>query len=585
MRWFNNLKMSWQFITGFMVITVFAFVVGAIGILNMAKMQSQDEHMYRQALVLEYAGSAAVNFQQYSYDALKLTTMTSQIDIKNALLQMSQYRIGSNDSLKSLKSIDSSDIVLRIDQSWQDYQSKMDVVTELINAGDLDSAKSDISNGVYMTGTNLRNDYNDLLKQAADQIQSRYDVNKSQSASAEYVTIAVLLAGIAVSLTLGVIISRAIARPLTKMAQVAEQLSCGNISIDGTMTSKELELRSRTNEVGRLFNAFLRLIDGTKLQVEALRVVADGNLTREITVRSGEDVLNRSLHALTLKLKELIISIADAAEQVTADAAVVSDFSSALSQGVSEQANTVEQLTAALSEVASQTHLNEQYAQDVNALAQKARVNAERGNGHMREMLKAMDDIDDSAGKIKKISKVIDDLAFQTNILALNAAVEAARAGQHGKGFAVVADEVRSLANRSAKAVQDTSGLIENALVKVETGIKIANETADYLNQILSQVGDVAGIVDSISSYTREQKQSIAQINQGIRQVSHVVQDNAATSENSASASIELSQQAALLKDLVSFFKVHDAPEPPEDGEEATPEDVLLISPRQHSST
>jgi len=230
----------------------------------------------------------------------------------------------------------------------------------------------------------------------------------------------------------------------------------------------------------------------------------------------------------------------------------------ALSQGATEQASSIEELTASIEEIAAQTNQNAHSAEQVNQLTQGAMTNAVQGNSQMKDMLQAMEQINDSSGSISKIIKVIDEIAFQTNILALNAAVEAARAGQHGKGFAVVAEEVRNLAARSANAAKETTVMIESSIKKVESGTKIAGDTASALEKIVGDISKVATIMTEITSASTEQAAGITQINQGVMQLSQVVQTNSATAEESASASEELAGQANLMREHVERFKVRE---------------------------
>ena len=176
----------------------------------------------------------------------------------------------------------------------------------------------------------------------------------------------------------------------------------------------------------------------------------------------------------------------------------------------------------------------------------------------MDEMMGAVKEINQASQSIGKVIKVIEDIAFQTNILALNAAVEAARAGQHGRGFAVVAEEVRSLAEKSADAAKDTSSLIESSIDKASLGVRIAGETAESLADIVAGINESSQLIAQIAKSSGEQSLSMNQLNTSIDQVAQVVQQNSATAEESAAASMEMSSQSNLLYDLISRFKLKD---------------------------
>lgn len=289
--------------------------------------------------------------------------------------------------------------------------------------------------------------------------------------------------------------------------------------------------------------------------------IAEGDLVTEVVTSTGDELgdVAASFEIMRQRVHKVLLEINQGADQVAAGAHNVSDASVALSQGASQQAASVEQLSASIAEIASQTASNAQNAEKANDLTVGTKEKAQLGNEEMQEMLSAMEEINASSANISKIIKVIDEIAFQTNILALNAAVEAARAGQHGKGFAVVAEEVRNLAARSAKAAKETTDMIEGSMAKVETGREIAHKTADALNAIVGDVSSVADIVANIAKASNEQKLALEQINQGVQQVSQVVQANSSTSEEAATASQNLNQQADIMRANVGKFRLSNS--------------------------
>lgn len=553
-KWFLNQRISNKLIIGFLIVAFIALVVGIIGIINLNSIKNSDTILYeKNTLGLKYSGSAAVNFQQLRYNMLKITTLTDENERANIKTQNDSIILTIKDLLANcdttMVSAETKAFLKEIEKNFSDYESNINLYYDTIKTGNITEADNIVYKTLAPLGTELRDQYLALFDKVSVEADNRAVENTSISQNAVIMMVVVIVVGILLSIIFGIYIAGIIGKPLKMMSEGAEKLAQGDVDI-------ELDIKARKDEIGKLKEAFFKVVDGRKKQVGEVRRMAGGDLTVSIQANSDKDVLNQSLSHLVDSLNELVVSIVNSAEQVASGANLVSNSSIALSQGATEQASSVEQLTASLEEIASQTTLNAQNAQTVNSSAKDVRDNAEAGNKRMKEMLNAMDDINKSSGSINKIIKVIDDIAFQTNILALNAAVEAARAGQHGKGFAVVAEEVRTLAARSAQAAKETTDLIEGSIRKVETGTKIANETAEALSKIVIEAAKAADLIESIAIASNEQAAAIEQVNQGIIQVSNVVQSNAATSEESAAASEELSGQAEQLREIVSTFRV-----------------------------
>ena len=244
-------------------------------------------------------------------------------------------------------------------------------------------------------------------------------------------------------------------------------------------------------------------------------------------------------------------SLNEGADQVNDAASQVSTASQMLAEGASEQASSLEETSSALEEVAAMTRTNADNARQANELSSKTREAANQGDQTMRRLNDAMAGINHSSQEISKIIKVIEEIAFQTNLLALNAAVEAARAGEHGRGFAVVADEVRNLAMRAATAAKETTALIEDAASRSRDGVSVAEEVGSALAGIVANVGKVTELINGIAKASEEQAQGVDQVNVAVSQMDKVTQQNAAGAEESASAAEELSAQSQTVKSMV----------------------------------
>jgi methyl-accepting chemotaxis protein/methyl-accepting chemotaxis protein-1 (serine sensor receptor) len=252
----------------------------------------------------------------------------------------------------------------------------------------------------------------------------------------------------------------------------------------------------------------------------------------------------------TRQLRGVAAHLAEGAEQITSASSQVASSSQTLAQGASEQAASLEETSSSSEEITSMTRKNAENSLSAAVVMAEVDQRVAEGNRTLSEMVQSMQEITGSSDKISKIIKVIDEIAFQTNILALNAAVEAARAGEAGMGFAVVADEVRNLAQRSAQAAKDTASLIEESIAKSNEGSQRLEHVTQVIRAITESAAKVKTLVDEVNLGSQEQARGIEHISKSIAEMDRVTQANAASAEESASASEEMSAQAEALQNI-----------------------------------
>lgn len=362
-----------------------------------------------------------------------------------------------------------------------------------------------------------------------------------------YLIIGISLLVLLAAVPLAYLFARSIGRPLKKTVAMLDALQSGDLS-------RRLKMIGR-DEVAQMAQTLDLFADNLQNEIlTAFEKLAAGDFTFK-----AQGLIRDPLARANSRLCEVMDRIQGSSQQIAGGAAQIADVSQTLSQGATEQASAVEEISSSMHDINNRTQKNAEHARQARALSGQAREAAEKGNQQMVAMVTAMKDINQSSQGISKIIKTIDEIAFQTNLLALNAAVEAARAGQHGKGFAVVAEEVRNLAARSAKAASETAELIEGSVHKAANGADIAHRTAEALAEILTGITQTSDLVAEIAAGSEEQAQGIAQVNLGLGQIETVTQGNTANAEESAAAAEELASQAEQLKELLGHFRLDEA--------------------------
>lgn len=369
------------------------------------------------------------------------------------------------------------------------------------------------------------------------------------------INIAVIVGSILISIVVALALALNIGRPMKACVNRMKLL------VEGDLDTPMPKVTNK-DETGVLVRSTQTLVEGLRIVINdisyLLNEMANQNLDvhtqhEDVYVGSFQDILH-SMRNMRVELSGAMHQVNHSAQEVANASSQLSSSAQTLSQGTTEQASSVQELAARISVISEEVKNTASGALGVRSQTHQTGEEVNLCNQKMQNLVEAMEKIQTSSEQIEKILKTIDDIAFQTNILALNAAVEAARAGSAGKGFAVVAEEVRSLAGKSAQAAKNTSELIANSTNAVHIGTEIAQNTADVLTGVVTNIQSVVDAIDHIAIISSEQSESVEQVSVGINQISVVVQSNSATAEEGAAASEQLSAEAACLKQLVGKF-------------------------------
>ena len=369
-----------------------------------------------------------------------------------------------------------------------------------------------------------------------------------------YFTIGVCVGIILIYTVVAVICGRSFFNSLNAVAEQIHSISDGSLHADRYSIKGNNELDDLNRRLADSIESLSAIVNETSVGLDRL---AEGDLNYSLPDNWNGQFANISLkyNEIAASLRDTFKDIYSASDQVSTGSQQVANGAQMLSQGSAQQTDAIMNLTDQIEDISERVNKTASAARSTTLIVKESGKRIEECSAEMRNMLASMEDINASSVEISKIIKVIDDIAFQTNILALNAAVEAAKAGSAGKGFAVVADEVRNLAAKSAEAANRTTALIERSVENVEKGSKIAKDTARVLQTVVDSQAKIDTEVSRISRESDFQAEEIQKVTTGVERISSVVQSNTATAQESAAASEELSGQSSALRMLLSHFR------------------------------
>ncbi|MDL2219552.1 methyl-accepting chemotaxis protein [Ruminococcaceae bacterium OttesenSCG-928-O06] len=569
MNSYKNLKLKTKLMISFALMALVSIIIGVVGVVSINMIRQEDMEMYQEntmpmgELASMYDTLASQRICAANMVLFHTANPGFAAEEADALYEKEELFEAAFASYKG--TITTSEEQALYDAMDRLYHGdfvgiKADLRTAF-SAGD-EAAMAAAMKSIDDMGAEISGYMDEAFALNVSAAEEKVDANGTLAATASIIQMATIALGLVFAVFCAFYLSGLITKPIGRVMQATKQVGeTGSLEFSAEVVAQIKADATAKDETGQTALAFASMMDALIAKTKVLEQVAHGDLSVEVVKAGDEDTLGNAIEMMVNQMNEMFGEINTSTDQVSTGSSQIASGAQSLAQATTEQSATVEELLASISDVADKTRENAQRAEQAATLAGNIKQNAQQGTEQMARMTQAVEEINAASQAISAVIKVIDDIAFQTNILALNAAVEAARAGEHGKGFAVVADEVRNLAGKSAEAAKDTGSMIANTVEKAELGAQIARQTSESLDTIVAGVNESTAVVNEIAASSEQQSIAIEEINKGIDQVSHVVQQNSATAEESAAAAEEMSSQAAVLKSMVERFRLRGTPQ------------------------